>query len=323
MKRVLLAMTLVALALPGPATGARSRQAFDIVPLGVKGGLEEGETTAWYIASAGSRRGVACDAGTLVPGIRAGIRAGAFGRGAKVADVLHDRIGAYLITHAHLDHVAGLVMASPDDTAKPIFALPAVNAALAADYFNGSAWPNMADRGPAPRLNRYTYRDLVPGAPPVPIAGTGLNVSAFPLSHGGTVSTAFLIRSGADAILCMGDTGPDAVERSGALALLWTAVAPLIREGRLRAIIVETSYPDPRPDGQLFGHLTPRWLHSELSRLADVAGSLAGVPIVIGHIKPDLSGSDTVERRVMAQLAEPGGPEAHYIQAQQGQALHF
>ena len=327
MKRMIGVATLLALFLSGASMVARAEAdrlaAFDVVPLGVKGGLEAGSTTAWYIAATGNARGVTCDAGTLISGIRIGIRHGAFGPRARLEDVFHRRIAAYLVTHAHLDHVAGLVMASPEDAPKPIFALPAVNAALASDYFNWSAWPNLSDRGVPPRLGRYNLYDLVAAAPPVPLADTGLSVTAFPLAHGGVPSTAFLIHAGQDAILCMGDTGPDMIERSDALSHLWSVVAPLIRAGRLRAIIVETSYPDPRPDDQLFGHLTPRWLHLELAKLAAAAGSIAGVPIVIGHIKPDLSDDDRSARRIMTQLAAPGGPDARYIRARQGRLLRF
>ena len=36
-----------------------------------------------------------------------------------------------------------------------------------------------------------------------------MSVTAFPLSHGGMESTAFLLESDGDGILCFGDTGPD------------------------------------------------------------------------------------------------------------------
>lgn len=202
-------------------------------------------------------------------------------------------------------------MASPDDSAKPILALPEVNAALSAHYFNWSSWPNMGDRGQPPMLRRYRYEDLVAGGKPVPVGDTGLSVTAYPLSHGGSLSTAFLIRSGEDALLCMGDTGPDAVEHSARLEALWQAIAPLVRAGRLRAIIVETSYPDPRKDTELYGHLTPKWLRAELGRLAAAAGGadgLKGLPVVIGHIKPSIDGAEPAVSAIMRQLAEGGSP---------------
>lgn len=310
-----------------PAPQSAARPAFDIVALGVEGGLMEGATSAWYIARHGSERGLTCDAGTLVPGITTAIARGTFAGDALPMDVLHNRIAAYLITHPHLDHVAGLVMASPDDTPKPIFALAEVNAALASDYFNWRAWPNMGDRGTAPLLGRYHYQDVAPGGAPTTVAGTGLTVTAYPLAHGGTLSSAFLIRAGDDALLCMGDTGPDSVEHSTRLDALWQSVAPLLRDGHLRAIIIETSYPDPRPDSELYGHLTPSHLHRELRRLAERSGDgqrMEGLPIIIGHIKPALDGTSyAIRERILDQLTSRDSPPVRYILPRQGDALRF
>ena len=50
------------------------------------------------------------------------------------------------------------MIASPDDSKKPIYALPSVNAALVETYFNWQAWPNFADRGKAPQLKKYPHR---------------------------------------------------------------------------------------------------------------------------------------------------------------------
>lgn len=320
------AMGLACVALATPLAATAAPAAFDVVPLGVEGGVVEGSTSAWFIVRKGQEQGLACDAGTLVPGIRAAIAKGGFPAGTQASEVLHRRIGAYLISHPHLDHVAGLVMVSPDDSAKPILALPEVNAALAADYFNWSAWPNMGDRGKPPLLKRYRYEDLAAGGGAVPVAETGLTVTAYPLSHGGALSTAFLIRAGEEALLCMGDTGPDAVEHSTRLETLWQAVAPLVRAGQLRAIVIETSYPDPRKDSELFGHLTPGWLHKELNRLAVLAGGkdrLKGLPVVIGHIKPAIDGAGPVVATIARQLAEGEGPPVRYVIAEQGVGLHF
>ena len=78
--------------------------------------------------------------------------------------MLTTRIKGYLISHAHLDHVAGLIIASPDDSKKPIYALPSVAADLADTYFNWKAWPNFTDRGKAPQLKKYALSDLAAGS---------------------------------------------------------------------------------------------------------------------------------------------------------------
>src|SRR5690606_34365694 len=74
--------------------------------------------------------------------------------------ILHQHIAGYMLSHGHLDHVAGLLIASPDDNAKPIYALASVNQAISDFYFNWQAWPNFADRGKAPQLNKYKLVDL-------------------------------------------------------------------------------------------------------------------------------------------------------------------
>jgi 3',5'-cyclic-nucleotide phosphodiesterase len=300
-------------------TGAApSAPAFDLVPLGVNGGVEE-PTSAYHITARGARSGVMCDAGTLAAGIDQARRRGGYPRAASRQEVMTS-ISAYLITHAHLDHVAGLVLASPDDTKKDIMALAPVNQALADHYFNWSAWPNMGDRGASPRLALYHYRDLEPGGPPTPIAGTGMSVTAYRLSHAGSPSTAFLLQNGSDALLCLGDTGPDAVEGGARLNELWRAVAPLARQGRLRGIVIETSYPDPVPDARLYGHLTPSWLGKELQTLRGLVGDdarMKALPILVTHIKPSrTSRSSRVD--VSRQLKDLGF--FNFIVLRQGRA---
>lgn len=49
---------------------------------------------------------------------------------------------------------------------------------------------------------------------------------------------------------------------------MWIDAAPKIVEGRLKAIFIECSYNDARPDDKLFGHMKPRHLMQELCVLA-------------------------------------------------------
>ena len=168
-----------------------------------------------------------------------------------------------------------------------------VNAALLESYFNGKAWPNFTDRGAAP-LGKYKLVDLSPGQR-VPLVNTAMQVTAYPLAHGGIESTAFLIQSQQDAVLCLGDTGADAVEGKPRLAELWRAVGPLVAAHRLKGIIIEVSYPSERPRNLLFGHLTPALLFAELEQLETAVGgkgALGGLPLIVSHIKPSASGAD-------------------------------
>jgi 3',5'-cyclic-nucleotide phosphodiesterase len=314
-----------------PATAAAG-EGFDVVALGARGGIEDGNLSAFLVAPYGDGRAVTCDAGTLVNGLRVADEKGVFDAVALPADSPHSRVGyvlteqikGYLISHAHLDHVAGLIVASPDDSAKPIYGLPSVNERIQRTYFNWDAWPNFGDKGRAPLLGKYSYRDLVPGEK-TELSGTGMTVTAFPLSHGGTESTAFLIESGDDALLCFGDTGPDEVERSTRIADIWTAVSEKVRNSELKGIIIEVSYTNAQPDKQLFGHLTPDWLLKSLRALEKKAGadSLQGLPAVISHIKYSLKTGPTPQEAIAKELEAGNDLGIRFLVPEQGEHWHF
>src|SRR5262245_52400555 len=161
---------VAALAVAMSLSGARSASAadgFDVVALGALGGIEDGNLSAWLIHPHGDNRAVTCDAGALVNGLRVADEKGAFAAVTVPADAPLSRVGyvltatikGYLLSHAHLDHVAGLIVASPDDSKKPIYALPSVAADLVETYFNWKAWPNFSDRGKAAQLKKYAMED--------------------------------------------------------------------------------------------------------------------------------------------------------------------
>jgi cAMP phosphodiesterase len=95
-----------------------SQTSFKVIPLGVKGGIDESNLSAYMIAPQGSDAYVCLDAGTLHYGIEKAIQAKLL-RGTS-AEVLKKNIKGYLISHAHLDHLAGMIINSPDDSTKAI-----------------------------------------------------------------------------------------------------------------------------------------------------------------------------------------------------------
>jgi 3',5'-cyclic-nucleotide phosphodiesterase len=326
--------TLVAfcLAVAAPALG---QPAFVAIVLGAGGGPGQDDLSAYLLAPVGSTDFVCLDAGTLLAGIRAARARGGFGDLRVPADasltadgwILRTRIKAYLISHAHLDHVAGLVVDSPEDASKPILALGATIDRMRDHLFNWKVWPNFGDDGEAP-LKKYRYLRLAPGRE-TPVPDTALTVEAHPLSHAGVESTAFLVKSGGAAMVYLGDTGPDAVEGSGRLAELWARIAPLVRERALRALFVEASYPDGRPDQRLFGHLTPTWLLRELRRLADQVdgtrptAALRGLTVVVTHVKPALERDVDPRQRIARELSERNELGVRFVLARQGERLTF
>jgi 3',5'-cyclic-nucleotide phosphodiesterase len=302
------------------------------VALGARGGIEDGNLTAFMISPAGDGRAVTCDAGSLVNGLRVADEKGAFDAVAVPTDSPHTRVGyvlteqikGYLISHAHLDHVAGLVIASPDDAKKPIYGLPSVLEDIQDTYFNWEAWPNFGSGGKEPQLKKYELTALVPGERR-DLSGTAMQVTAYPLSHGGVESTAFLIESGEDALLCFGDTGPDEIEKSRKMHDIWVAVAERVKSGQMKAVIIETSYADAQPDKALFGHLTPAWLQKSLGELETLAGagSLKNLPIVVSHIKYSLKKGDLPQQTILGELEAGNTLGVKYINPEQGMNWQF
>lgn len=274
--------------------------AFTVVPLGVKGGSDESNLSAYMVAAAGTNDYICLDAGTLYSGIRKAVENGVFPPPASA--ILRSTIKGYFISHPHLDHVAGLIINSPDDSAKNIYGLPACLNVLTEKYFSWRSWANFADSGEKPLLRKYHYVTLQPGRE-IAIERTTLNVQAWPLSHGAPYeSSAFLVRNGNDYLLYLGDTGADTIEQAGKLHALWMAVSPLVRSGRLRAIFIETSFPNEQPDKLLFGHLTPRLLMQEMNTLEKLTGprTLKGLPIVVTHRKPAGNQEETIRQQLEA-----------------------
>jgi len=270
------------------------------------------------IAPIGSSNYVCMDAGTLHAGIEKAVTNKAFAIPAE--KVLRQYIKSYCISHAHLDHISGLIINSPDDTNKTIYGLSSTLETIKTHYFTWESWANFTDEGETPQLKKYHYQALSPDSV-VAIKNTEMTVQAFPLSHSNLTSTAFLLKNNDAYILYLGDTGPDAIEKSQNLHKLWLAVAPLIKSHQLKAIMIEVSFPDEQPDKTLFGHLTPKWLMKEMQDLAGLAGTdnLKGFNIVVTHVKPP----ETAIQKIKKQLTAENTLQLNVVYPQQGKPINF
>ncbi|MCJ8209331.1 3',5'-cyclic-nucleotide phosphodiesterase [Mucilaginibacter sp. RS28] len=270
------------------------------------------------LAPAGSDEYICLDAGTLNAGLAKAVNNKVFDLPKE--EVLKKYIKGYCISHSHLDHLSGLITNSPDDTSKTIYALAGCIKTFETHYFTWQSWANFGDAGESPALKKYHYETLIPGEE-IPLANTTMTVKAFELSHSNLTSTAFLIRSREDYLLYLGDTGADATEKSDRMQKLWQALVPLVKSHRLKAIMIETSFPDEQPDKTLFGHFTPKWLMAEFQNFATLCGAenLKGFNVVITHLKPP----QYKINRIKAQLKAENKLGLHLIFPEQGKPLNF
>ncbi|HLY70697.1 MAG TPA: 3',5'-cyclic-nucleotide phosphodiesterase, partial [Puia sp.] len=263
---------------------------------------------------------ICLDAGTIRFGIQQSINNQLF-RG-NIVSVLRSKVKAYLISHPHLDHVAGLVINAPDDTAKNIYALPFCIDVLKEKYFTWKSWANFANEGDKPALNKYHY-SVMGTNKETAIENTEMYVRPFLLSHANpSQSTAFLVRTEDVYLLYFGDTGSDEIEKSNKLELVWNFIAPLIKSKKLKAIFIETSFPDEQQVKQLFGHLTPSLLMKEMIKLNSLAGNgaLENFPVVITHIKPTTVDS---REKIIKELEQLNSLHLKLIFPNQGEKLEF
>lgn len=297
-----------------------SAQSFDLIPLGIYGGGEENNLSAYLIGEKGKNEFLSLDAGTLRAGIDKAIENGVFEISNE--EVLRKYIKGYFISHGHLDHLAGMVINSPEDSVKPIYGIPFTIDILRDYYFTNAAWANFANEGDHPQIGKYTYiRILTTNS--FPIEGTSLSARTFKLSHVNPyLSSAILVsNSQGESVLYLGDTGADRIEKTDHLHQLWTAIAPLISNKKLKAILIEVSFDNRQPDDKLFGHLTPNLLNEELKNLAKVAGQndLEGLKIIVTHLKP---GGNRIEI-IKKEISENNPMKVDFIFPEQGKKMEL
>ncbi len=279
----------------------KAKTSFSVVPLGVMGGIDEKNLSAYLIAPSNTTDYICLDAGTVNAGIEKAIEKKIFT--VSTSEVLRKYIKGYLISHAHLDHVSGLIINSPADSSKTVYATNKCMEMMENHYFNDQTWANFGDEGPGFHIKKYHFQTL-DLAKETLLTNAKMTVKAFPLSHVNPFeSTAFLIKNDTDYALYLGDTGPDEVEKSNNLRNLWTAVAPLVKERQLKGIFIEVSFPNEQPDKFLFGHLTPNYLMKELHVLEDLAGkgSLKNFKIIITHLKPPAKNIAKIKEQLKKQ----------------------
>jgi cAMP phosphodiesterase len=185
-----------------------------------------------------------------------------------------------LVSHSHLDHVAGLAfltetIAFAGETRDPIViaSVEPVIDALRTSVFNNVTWPDFAAipaEGPV-----IKYRTLVDEAEQ---RVGDLWVTPVPVNHS-VPTSGFILHDGNTGFIFSGDTGPTHA--------IWKAARGL---RGLRAIMLECAYPNRLTAlADVAGHMTPERVARELDKLPP------DVPVWIYHIKPQFEDEITAE----------------------------
>ena len=261
-------------------------QNLEIVPLGVYGGSDESNLSAYLVGEEGKNEYISMDGGTIYSGIKTAINNKTFNT--DESDVLKNYIKGYFISHGHLDHLGGMIINSPEDSKKPIYGSPEMIKVLKENYFTNAAWANFGSEGETPILNKYQYKPFT-NQSTFKVDDTNLEAQIFELSHVNPwKSSALKVSTPTQSLIYFGDTGADRIEKSDKLNEVWKAIAPEIKSGKLKTIMLEVSFPNSQPEHLLFGHLTPKLLMEELNVLANYTGkdAIKNLNVIVTHIKP-------------------------------------
>jgi 3',5'-cyclic-nucleotide phosphodiesterase len=89
-----------------------------------------------------------------------------------------------------------------------------------------------------------------------------------------------------------------------------------VREKKLRGLFLEVSFPEGRPTGLLFGHLTPSWMLKELHHLARLADPAQPV-------KLSLERGSMPQEQIAQQLQALNDLGVRFVIPEQGQRIEF
>jgi cAMP phosphodiesterase len=239
--------------------------------------------------------------------------------------VLRHHIKAYLISHAHLDHIAGLVINSQSDIAgKYLVGSDKTINDIVDNIYNSVIWPNFGNEGAEPQIELYKYQRL-PFFKKLPLASLPYEVEAFPLSHPGHYScTAFLVRHDEDYILYFGDTSADSREKEKHIQTIWKRIAPLVEEKKLRAIFLECSVPNEDSEQVKYGHLCPELFMEEFDELAKLCKvPLTDFKVIVTHRKETLETEINKPHQIQKDLIEINNLGLDLIFPTQGERYHL
>jgi len=214
--------------------------------------------------SPSARQHLAC----LVINDRLAIDAGSLAMAAT--DKIRLELRDVVLTHAHLDHIAGLPLFVDDlfaslDRPIVVYALKEVIEVLERDVFNWSVFPRFSElsiaSGAAIEYKAVQYGNNFEAA--------GLNCKLFRTDHK-VPAAGVIVSDGESTVVISGDTAT--------LDTLSEAVSDI---EDLRAILVECAFPNELADiARNSHHMTPEVLYEQLAKLRPTC------PVFVINIKP-------------------------------------
>ncbi|MCU0704570.1 MAG: 3',5'-cyclic-nucleotide phosphodiesterase [Fimbriiglobus sp.] len=220
--------------------------------------------------------------GFVIDGVLA-IDAGPLGGGGSVVD--QAAISHVLLTHAHIDHVAGLPVFLDNvyqlgRCCPAVYGLPATLDALRSDIFNGRLMPDFIGMS----ATMAPFVSIHPVTPDLPFAVGRYTVTPIPLRH--TIPTVgYLIDDKTAAVAILTDTAP-----------IPEVLAAVANWPRLRAVFLECSFPNSMAE------LAGLTRHQTTGQFLAGAKLLpAAVPVYAVHIKPRYWAEVTAELAAAAQ----------------------
>ncbi|GJJ12460.1 hypothetical protein Clacol_006702 [Clathrus columnatus] len=200
----------------------------------------------------------------------------------QAATKIFSSIHTYFITHAHLDHISGLVLSAGTFPKKHRQRIAALNNVLEdiEGVFSGKIWPKLANRNEQDASDNISYL----------------------LTSNDKTKRQFLF---------LGDVEPDTLSLKPQTIAVWKAAAPLIPD-HLNSIFLECSWTSERNDALLYGHLSPKHVIAEMEALVRevtaITGSrrrrrpLRGLKLYIMHCKATINDDSDSTLLIVSQI---------------------
>ena len=223
----------------------------------------------------------------------------------RKALVVYKGIKEYYITHAHLDHIAGMVLNTPmvfdgNDMSvdrKEIYGLHDTITALDECMFNNRIWPDLTQDG----TNRIKLNKIEESQQEISDAIPRWGITPFQVTHGRKVNSKEIVTSSVyviedkiirnNLIIC-GDLDYDITgNRENSLDKIWEYLATNVLPKHVVGIFIECSSPSSVDNDKLYGHLSPIFLVNALIKLKEIyekhygSSEQLSLDVIVTHIK--------------------------------------